>query len=70
MKIWLRASLIYFRRLCHDGMGYAAALVPGAWFGAKLGAWLNARIASKTAVLLLRLVLILVGVRLIWQGIH
>ncbi|MCP3760842.1 sulfite exporter TauE/SafE family protein [Domibacillus sp. A3M-37] len=49
---------------------YAAALVPGAWFGAKLGAWLNAQIASKTVVLLLRLVLILVGVRLIWQGIH
>lgn len=48
---------------------YAAALVPGAWFGAKLGAWLNARIASKTVVLLLRLVLIFVGVRLIWQGI-
>lgn len=49
---------------------YAAALVPGAWFGAKIGAWLNARMASKTVVLLLRLVLILVGVRLIWQGIH
>lgn len=48
---------------------YAAALVPGAWFGAKLGAWLNARIASKTVVLLLRLVLIFIGVRLIWQGI-
>ncbi|WP_046175632.1 sulfite exporter TauE/SafE family protein [Domibacillus indicus] len=49
---------------------YAAALVPGAWFGAKIGAWLNARIASKTVVMLLRLVLILVGVRLIWQGIY
>lgn len=48
---------------------YAAALIPGAWFGAKLGAWLNARIASKTVVHLLRLVLIFVGVRLIWQGI-
>ncbi|OAH58357.1 MULTISPECIES: sulfite exporter TauE/SafE family protein [Bacillaceae] len=48
---------------------YAVVLVPGAWFGAKLGAWLNARIASKTVVLLLRLVLIFVGVRLIWQGI-
>ncbi|OMP67818.1 sulfite exporter TauE/SafE family protein [Domibacillus epiphyticus] len=48
---------------------YAAALVPGAWFGAKLGAWLNARIASKTVVMLLRLILIFVGVRLIWQGI-
>ncbi|OLN22599.1 hypothetical protein BTO30_08925 [Domibacillus antri] len=48
---------------------YAAALVPGAWFGAKFGAWLNARIASKTVVLLLRLVLILIGIRLIWQGI-
>ncbi|WP_050180180.1 sulfite exporter TauE/SafE family protein [Domibacillus robiginosus] len=49
---------------------YVAALVPGAWFGAKLGAWLNARLASQTVVIMLRLVLILVGVRLIWQGIH
>ncbi len=48
---------------------FAAALVPGAWFGAKLGAWLNAQIASKTVVLLLRLVLIFVGIRLILQGI-
>lgn len=55
--------------LNHVNWLYATALVPGAWFGAKFGAWLNARTASKTVVRLLRIVLILVGLRLIWQGI-
>lgn len=48
---------------------YAAALVPGAWFGAKAGAWLNARMTSKAVVTALRIVLIVAGIRLIWQGL-
>ncbi|MBU8906587.1 sulfite exporter TauE/SafE family protein [Desertibacillus haloalkaliphilus] len=48
---------------------YALALVPGAWFGGKLGAYINQRLANDTVVHLLRLMLIIIGVRLIWQGI-
>jgi uncharacterized membrane protein YfcA len=48
---------------------YAAALIPGAWFGGKLGAYINQKLPSKTIVVLLRIVLIIVGVRLIYQGI-
>lgn len=47
---------------------YALALVPGAWFGGKLGAAINARMKSDSLVSLLRIFLIIVGIRLIWQG--
>jgi uncharacterized protein len=47
----------------------ALALVPGAWIGAKVGVLLNSKLKSKTIVLLLRTVLIVVGIRLIYQGI-
>jgi uncharacterized protein len=48
---------------------YALALVPGAWIGAKIGVHLNTRLKSKTIVLILRAILIIVGIRLIYQGI-
>jgi uncharacterized protein len=48
---------------------YALALIPGAWFGGKLGAEINQKISSKVVVILLRLVLIIVGVRLIIEGL-
>jgi uncharacterized protein len=48
---------------------YALALVPGAWIGAKVGVYLNTRLKSKTIVLILRAILIIVGIRLIYQGI-
>ncbi|WP_100332177.1 sulfite exporter TauE/SafE family protein [Bacillus xiapuensis] len=48
---------------------YAAALIPGAWFGAKFGAYLNSRLKSNTLVLVLRVILIMVGIRLIYQGL-
>jgi len=48
---------------------YALALVPGAWIGAQIGVRLNARLKSKTIVLILRAILIIVGIRLIYQGI-
>lgn len=48
---------------------YALALIPGAWIGAKVGAYLNQKLKSKTIVLLLRTVLVIVGIRLIYQGI-
>ncbi|MBT2729139.1 sulfite exporter TauE/SafE family protein [Bacillus sp. ISL-75] len=48
---------------------YALALVPGAWIGAKVGVFLNTKLKSKTIVLILRTILVIVGIRLIYQGI-
>ncbi|MGG5252846.1 sulfite exporter TauE/SafE family protein [Neobacillus sp. SM06] len=48
---------------------YALALIPGAWIGAKVGVYLNSKLKSTTIVLLLRAVLIIVGVRFVYQGI-
>jgi uncharacterized protein len=48
---------------------YALALVPGAWIGAKVGVLLNTKLKSKTIVLILRTILVIVGIRLIYQGI-
>ncbi|CAH2714405.1 hypothetical protein BACCIP111895_01568 [Neobacillus rhizosphaerae] len=48
---------------------YALALVPGAWIGAKVGVFLNTKLKSKTIVWIIRIILIVVGIRLIYQGI-
>jgi len=48
---------------------YALALVPGAWMGAKVGVFLNTKLKSKTIVWIIRVILIIVGIRLIYQGI-
>lgn len=48
---------------------YALALIPGAWIGAKFGAYLNTKLESQSLVSVLRIILILLGVRLIYQGI-
>ncbi|MGD7046228.1 sulfite exporter TauE/SafE family protein [Jeotgalibacillus proteolyticus] len=48
---------------------YVLALAPGAWFGAKLGAWLNHRLRSDKLVLVLRFILVLIGIRSIMEGL-
>ncbi|MGE7763909.1 sulfite exporter TauE/SafE family protein [Peribacillus sp. NPDC096540] len=48
---------------------YAFALIPGAWFGAKLGAFINTRLKSTSLENILKIVLIIIGLRLIYQGI-
>ncbi|WP_096436745.1 sulfite exporter TauE/SafE family protein [Alteribacter populi] len=48
---------------------YAAALIPGAWAGGQIGAVINRRLKSDTVVNLLRIFLIIIGIRLIYQGI-
>jgi uncharacterized membrane protein YfcA len=47
---------------------YVLALAPGAWIGGKIGAWLSLKLKMKTIVLVLRIMLILTGIRLIWNG--
>lgn len=49
---------------------FAAALAPGAWIGGKLGAWLSTKLSLNALTLLLRLMLILTGARLIWNGVQ
>lgn len=55
--------------LGHVNWLYAFALIPGAWFGAKLGAYTNTKLKSNTVVVILRIVLIVLGIRLIYDGL-
>ena len=48
---------------------YALALVPGAWFGGQLGASINQKLKSDTVVNILRIFLVVIGFRLIYQGL-
>jgi uncharacterized protein len=45
-------------------------LVPGAWLGAMLGAKINTRLKGNTVINLLRIILIILGIRLIFQGFN
>lgn len=58
----------------HIGLGnvnwlYAAVLIPGAWFGGTVGAWVNQQLKSDTLVFVLRIVLLIIGMRLIFEGV-
>ncbi|WP_031407295.1 sulfite exporter TauE/SafE family protein [Geobacillus vulcani] len=60
--------------LTHVTMGnvkwtFVLTLIPGVWIGAKTGAWINKRIPSRTLVVVLRVVLVLLGVRLVWESL-
>ncbi|WP_066192531.1 MULTISPECIES: sulfite exporter TauE/SafE family protein [Gracilibacillus] len=60
--------------LTHISLGhiewmYVWAFIPGAWFGGILGAKLNQRLSSTSVEYLLRAILLLIGLRLIWQGL-
>lgn len=48
---------------------YALALIPGAWVGAKIGVYFNQKLNSKAIVIILRSILVIIAVRLIYQGI-
>ncbi|QSS99441.1 sulfite exporter TauE/SafE family protein [Pontibacillus sp. ALD_SL1] len=48
---------------------YTLCFIPGAWVGGTIGAKLNQRMNGKTVEWILRMILILIGVRLIWDGI-
>ncbi|ALA69909.1 membrane protein [Geobacillus stearothermophilus 10] len=59
--------------LTHVAMGnvqwsFALALIPGVWIGAKTGAWINKRMPSRTLVVVLRMVLVLLGLRLVIES--
>ncbi|MCH4827705.1 sulfite exporter TauE/SafE family protein [Planococcus halocryophilus] len=48
---------------------YTLAVVPGAYIGAKIGAALNKRLNSEMLVTILRIVLLVLGLRSIYEGI-
>lgn len=48
---------------------YTFALFPGAWFGAKIGAYMNIKLESNVLVFLLRIILMIIGGRMIYQGL-
>lgn len=55
--------------LGHVPWVYTVAVVPGAYIGAKVGARLNKHLKSETLVIILRLVLLILGLRSIYEGI-
>ena len=48
---------------------WVLALIPGAWIGGKLGAYLNRQLKDQIVIWIFRMLLIVVGIRLILQGI-
>ena len=48
---------------------YTIPVIPGAYIGAKIGAALNKKIKSDSLVLALRIILLLLGIRSIWEGL-
>ncbi|KGX92819.1 membrane protein [Pontibacillus halophilus JSM 076056 = DSM 19796] len=49
---------------------YTLFLIPGAWIGGTLGAKLNQRLNSKSVEWILRVLLVIIGIRLIWDGVR
>ncbi|WP_153732058.1 sulfite exporter TauE/SafE family protein [Sporosarcina obsidiansis] len=48
---------------------YTIPVVPGAYFGGMLGAYLNGKMKSDTLVLVIRIILLVFGLRSIYEGI-
>jgi len=48
----------------------AAALLPGAWIGGKIGAWIARRMSGRGLLWLLRVTLLVLAVRMIFEGIQ
>src|SRR5690606_22660790 len=52
----------------HIAREYVLFFIPGAWIGGKLGAKVNQLLPGKTLEWVLRIILIFVGIRMIFQG--
>lgn len=48
---------------------YTLAVIPGAYLGAKIGASLNKKIQSQTLVAILRIALLIIGLRSVYEGL-
>jgi len=63
-----------FGSITHVALGniewaYVLFFIPGAWIGGKLDAFTNQKISSSLLELFLRILLIVMGIRMILQGI-
>jgi hypothetical protein len=54
--------------LGHIAWEYVFLFIPGAWIGGKLGAYVNQRLTGNILEWILRILLIIIGVRMIFQG--
>lgn len=48
---------------------YAIILIPGAWFGGKIGAYINTKLSGNAIIYLLRITLIILGIQMIISSI-
>jgi uncharacterized protein len=55
--------------LGHIVWKYVFFFIPGAWIGGKLGAIVNQRLTGKALEWILRILLIIIGIRMIFQGL-
>ncbi|WP_226580225.1 sulfite exporter TauE/SafE family protein [Halobacillus litoralis] len=55
--------------LGHVELGYTLWFIPGAYLGGTLGAGINRKLNGRAVEWFLRVLLILIGIRLIWQGL-
>ncbi|MBY7143996.1 sulfite exporter TauE/SafE family protein [Virgibacillus sp. NKC19-3] len=55
--------------LGHIAWEYVFLFIPGAWIGAKLGVIVNQKLTGQALVWILRILLIFIGVRMIFQGL-
>lgn len=54
--------------LGHINWAVGIALIPGAWIGGNLGSKLNKKLKGDTVVIILRIILVIMGIRLILQA--
>ncbi|GAB3806194.1 sulfite exporter TauE/SafE family protein [Virgibacillus kimchii] len=55
--------------LGHIAWEYVFSFIPGAWIGGKLGAMVNQRLTGNILEWVLRILLVIIGVRMIFQGL-
>src|SRR5690625_4181443 len=55
--------------LGHIAWEYVFFFIPGAWIGGKLGAMVNQRMTGNALEWVLRILLVIIGVRIIFQGL-
>lgn len=64
------SSSITHMFLGHIIWKYALIFVPGAWIGGTVGARINQQLNSETIEWILRIVLVMMGLRLVFEGFH
>ncbi|MFA9559867.1 sulfite exporter TauE/SafE family protein [Evansella sp. AB-rgal1] len=71
LMIFLSAILSSISHIALGNIDWILALIllPGAWLGGQIGALINQRMSSNAVINMLRIFLIVIGIRLIYQGL-